>query len=110
MAAWPESEFSYEVLTSGQRAHVVVRGDIDLITADRLAAGIDSELASGREVVLDLGRVAFIDSSGVAALLQTVETARRNGWGFAIDPRLSPAVQKVFTVTAILPMLPLAAV
>ena len=59
--------------------------------------------------MLDLGRVGFIDSSGVAVLLQTVETARRNGWSFAIAPRLSPAVQEVFTITAVLPLLPLAA-
>ncbi|HEY8583535.1 MAG TPA: STAS domain-containing protein [Capillimicrobium sp.] len=103
------SEFTLETLASGSRTHVIVRGQVDLVSADELGASVDAELARGQEVVLDLGRVGFIDSTGVAVLLQTVETAQRNGWKFAIAPGLSPAVRQVFTVTAVLPLLPLAA-
>jgi len=54
---------------------VTVSGEIDLYTAGRLREALDAlDLAQVRRLVVDLGEVAFIDSTGLGVL---VAAARR---------------------------------
>jgi anti-sigma B factor antagonist len=54
----------------GDLAFVRVSGEIDLANADRVSSALASPQALGAVgVVLDLTQVSFIDSSGLAALL-----------------------------------------
>ena len=51
-------------------ARVVISGELDMATSPQLTSAIES-LARGtdaQQVVLDMARVSFMDSSGVAAL------------------------------------------
>jgi len=58
-------------------SRVVVSGDLDLATAPQLMSAVESLAASGaRRVVVDLGAVSFIDSSGISALLRADRTLR----------------------------------
>jgi anti-anti-sigma factor len=59
-------------------AIVRLRGDIDLGIAARLSNYL-GDLARGRSVVIDLRGVRFIDSSGMAVLMQARNTAIANG-------------------------------
>ena len=53
-----------------QDAHVVVRGDIDLGAAPRLASALEAaSSANPARVTVDLGGVTMLDSSGLAALV-----------------------------------------
>lgn len=57
---------------------VVVEGELDMATSERLASVLESVLADSSSPVvrLEFGGVTFMDSSGLAALLQAVEAGR----------------------------------
>ena len=46
-----------------------VEGELDMLTAPELAAALNSCNGSGREVVVDLSDVTFIDSHGLHVLM-----------------------------------------
>lgn len=49
---------------------LVVEGELDMATSDRLRAAGETALREGaRHLVLDLAQVSFIDSTGVGALV-----------------------------------------
>jgi anti-sigma B factor antagonist len=58
---------------------VVVRGDIDAVTADRLCSIVDDVLTCQRpqQVEIDLAGVGFLDSAGIRALLRCRSDADR---------------------------------
>jgi anti-anti-sigma factor len=74
-----------------------VRGELDLGTAGRLAARLEQLQRAGARVRLDLSRLAFIDSSGIAVLVAGVKADR----DLEIDDQLEPSVRRVFQVTGI---------
>jgi anti-sigma B factor antagonist len=88
--------------------HTVLRvaGDLDLETAPQLLAAIEPYLSGGGEpLVLDLRELAFIDSSGLSALIRVNQRMVVAGRALSI---LSPAppVAKVFEITGLDQVLP----
>jgi anti-anti-sigma factor len=59
-------------------------GVIDLARAPALAVDAATEIRAGRHVIVDLSGVSFIDSSGVASLMNALRRATRAGLGFAV--------------------------
>jgi len=65
-------------------AHVlIVSGDVDLETSPELWAQLRQELRRG-PVVVDLSAVSYIDSSGVAVLIQGLKLAQKNKEKFTL--------------------------
>jgi anti-sigma B factor antagonist len=60
---------------------VTVAGELDMLTTPRLRAAVSGALeeAKGAPVVLDLTRVTFLGSPGLAALVEAVRQAERRG-------------------------------
>lgn len=60
---------------------VTVAGELDLETAPRLRALVDSQLArsGARNLLLDLAGVSFLDSSGMGAILGRYRTVAAAG-------------------------------
>jgi anti-sigma B factor antagonist len=58
---------------------VVLRGELDVADAAKVAASLAIVAASGRTVIVDLEGLEFIDSSGLAALVRARQHARRAG-------------------------------
>src|SRR5947207_9660222 len=52
-------------------------GEVDLSTAGLLSRFLEQEASSGESVTLDLSGVAFMDSSGVAALVRGLASTDR---------------------------------
>ena len=76
MTAGGPLEVSVDVRSAAgaDTAVVTPRGEIDLATADELAAALRLPECSGADsVVLDLTQVAFMDSSGLRVLLMLAE-------------------------------------
>jgi len=46
------------------------RGELDLAVADQLATAIDDARTDGYNVVVDLGDLEFIDSTGIAVIVR----------------------------------------
>ena len=76
---------------------VVLRGEIDVADAAKVAASLAVVAASGRIVIVDLEGLEFIDSSGLAALVRARQHARRAGG----DLLLAAPQQQVLRMLAI---------
>lgn len=84
--------------TAADTTRLVLSGDLDYDTAPELLA-FGRESLSGRvgELELDLSGVTFVDSSGLAAL---IDLYRRAGEGVRIVA-LTPYLRHLFRVTAL---------
>jgi len=82
--------------------NVVAAGELDMAAAFDFESTVEALLgAEGvRTVVLDLGRVDFVDSAGLGALLAVRARAHELGIGFKI-PRVSGPVQRILDLTGI---------
>jgi anti-sigma B factor antagonist len=58
-------------------------------------------------VVIDLRQLTFLDSTGIAALVEADSYARRDGWNLAIV-KGPPQVQRVLELCGLTEVLPLA--
>lgn len=77
--------FRVESSYDGMHAFVAPHGELDIATVSQVGAAIDRAVDGGmRCVVLDLGRLTFMDSTGVALLLRCRDHASENGHRFAL--------------------------
>jgi anti-sigma B factor antagonist len=76
---------------------VVLRGELDVAEAAKVAASLALAAASGRNVIVDLEGLEFIDSSGLAALVSARQHARRAG----CDLLLAAPQQQVLRMLAV---------
>ena len=94
---------------SDDTAHVViVEGEIDVYSRDRLEAVLDGLTRPPMIVVLEFSGVTFIDSTGLKTLLNEHRRARAEGYEFAIAGAGGP-VREAFRITALditLPLVP----
>jgi anti-sigma B factor antagonist len=90
---------SVELSTRERDGQVVValRGDLDVADAARVAASLAVIAGSGRNIIVDLEGLEFIDSSGRAALARARQHARRAGF----DLLLAAPQQQVLRMLAI---------
>ncbi len=70
---------------------VATRGEVDLQHAPRLRKALTDSLLGGRGVIVDLSPVTFIDSSGIAALIEAYQMARTGGNAFILAAPSAPA-------------------
>ena len=85
---------------------VTLEGDVDLESSPQAREVLLESVRQGRKVLVDLAGVTYIDSSGVASLVEAFQTARKQGTGFALVCVGSAALRvlqlarldKVFTI------------
>lgn len=79
-------------------ALVTVIGEVDLASADQFRTELDVALRGSRGVVLDVGRMSFIDSSGLNALVKVRRDAQSAGHDLVIrNPR--PMFRELLQIT-----------
>ena len=98
--------FGCEVRSDGDVVRVEAFGALDMATVPRLRERI-AELRDGgcRRFIVDLRRLAFMDSSGLRLMLELSAEARRDGISVGIVPG-GPAIQRVFEITGTMELLP----
>ncbi len=69
----------HSVEEKGGTLVVAFEGDIDLETSPAARKALLECVGRGQPVLVDLTAVAYMDSSGVAALVESLQTARKNG-------------------------------
>ena len=85
------------------------RGELDILTADRVRSRVADLLEAGfSTIVIDLRELAFMDSTGLRLLLVLHQRARRDGWSLSLTPGPEP-VQRVFELTGTSAVLPFTA-
>jgi anti-sigma B factor antagonist len=97
-----------KISTREDTGHVIVslEGEVDLRHSPTLRKTLMDLMLDGRSVVVDLGQVAYMDSSGIAGLVEAYQMTRRNGGRFvlaAVSPSALRVLQlarldKVFTL------------
>lgn len=73
---------------------ITLAGEIDLQTSGQVREVVLGCLRQPGPVVVDMGAIAYIDSSGVASLVEGFQVARRQGSGFVLAA-VSPAALRV---------------
>ena len=82
----------------GNAKVVEVDGDVDLGTSPVFRHALLDALPHAARVVLNLTAIRYIDSSGIATLIEVLKHSQRLKMQFVLFG-LSPAVQEVFRLT-----------
>ena len=83
-------------------ANVVdVDGDVDLGTSPDLRRTLFETLPRAAKLALNLGGIRYIDSSGIATLIEVLRDSQRLNKEFVLFG-LSPAVLEVFRLTHVI--------
>ena len=90
----------------GDRYTLGLTGELDIASAPALEAKARQLFAEGaQQLVLDLSRLEFIDSSGLNAILRVRALCEEHMCEFALTPGQQP-VQHLFEVTRLIDRLP----
>jgi anti-sigma B factor antagonist len=90
------------------RATLTLVGELDMATTPGLKKHLTTLARTHKGlVVIDLRQLTFLDSTGIAALVEADSYARRDGWNLAIV-KGPPQVQRVLELCGLTEVLPLA--
>ena len=88
-----------ESVQDGDRAVLTLIGELDIATVPRLQNAIDAALGvKPRQLVVDLRRLGFLDSSGLRQVIVLADRAAEEGWELILV-RPEKAVLSVFQIT-----------
>ena len=82
------------------RAVIVLDGEVNRTAADPLRAAWAEATSDGQDVVIDFGKMAYLNSSGIAVLVGILADARVNGVTVAARD-LDEHFRHVFEITRI---------
>jgi anti-sigma B factor antagonist len=93
--------------TIGETTIVTLGGDVDLRHSPNLRKALMELMFDRRPVVVDLSGVTYVDSSGIAGLVEAYQMARKNGTRFTLAAISDPVrrvlqlarLDRVFTIT-----------
>ena len=86
-------------LRSENEYHVLeLSGEIDLHFSPELRKQILGSLNEGKPLLIDMSDVSYIDSSGIASLVEGFQTAKSSDLAYGLLSISSPALQ-VLTLT-----------
>ena len=88
---------SIEIRDVNGASVVALTGDVDLQTSPAVRQKLLECLEKSKRVVADLGAVSYIDSSGVASLVEAFQVSRKKGASFALAS-VSPAAMRVLSL------------
>ncbi|MCP5372377.1 MAG: STAS domain-containing protein [Hyphomicrobiales bacterium] len=85
---------NYEVREEHGAVVVALEGDVDLESSPTARKVLLEAVKRKAPVFVDMSRVSYIDSSGVASLVEALQTARKAKTGFALAS-VSDAARRV---------------
>jgi anti-anti-sigma factor len=96
-----ESEFEIRESLESRWLRLTLLGELDMSVGRQLEGRLRELQVEQRSVLIDLSRLDFMDSTGLAIMIRAINASRSNGWAFMIDPNLAPQVRSLFKVTAV---------
>jgi len=96
----------HEVREEAAGVVVAFDGDVDLQTSPEARKVLLDCVGQGKSIVVDLSKVGYIDSSGVASLVESFQSARKGGQNLVLASVSDGALRvlklarldKVFTI------------
>jgi anti-sigma B factor antagonist len=99
-SALPDEVFEVQSVQVGDDLCVLVSGELDLASADKLEEAIRvAEKATDGAIVVDLTNLRFMDSMGLSVLLEAHTRSRQNGNRTRFLPSKYDAVRRVVALT-----------
>jgi anti-sigma B factor antagonist len=93
------SPFEIRSELEGEQARLTLSGELDIATVPRVEEAVASVLARGaRRVLVDLSRLAFVDSSGLRMFITLNERTATEGWTLGLIRPSQPSLS-VFEIT-----------
>ncbi|HET9592411.1 MAG TPA: STAS domain-containing protein [Solirubrobacterales bacterium] len=92
--------------SEGRRTRIALKGEMDLANVESAASTLQEALRSGQDVVVDLAKLEFLDSTGVAML---VAAMRDGGERLSFLPSEYDAVRRLLSLTGLEERMTLAA-
>ncbi len=83
----------YPVTTQGSFSIVSLTGEVDLHTSPKARQQILDQLRAEQNVLVDLSQVEYIDSSGIASLVEGLREAKGGNQQFGLVGVSKPAMQ-----------------
>lgn len=74
----------YDLTEQGGALIVALKGEIDLQTSPQARQVLLEAVGKGQLVLVDLAGVSYIDSSGVASMVEALQAARKVGNNLAL--------------------------
>ena len=100
-SAGSAGQLDVEIAEEEGRTTLRLRGELDIATAQRLEQALaHTSMLRGGTLVIDLGGVAFMDSTGLRVLIRANRAAGEGGYRFAVVTGGSPA-ERVFELTRV---------
>ena len=84
---------------SGGRATVVLAGELDISTTDQALEALAEAKAEASDLVIDLRKLDFVDSSGLSVIAQTAQQVAETGLTLRVIP--SEQVRRLLEITGI---------
>ncbi|HSW11651.1 MAG TPA: STAS domain-containing protein [Solimonas sp.] len=88
---------SFRISQEQGAATVFLTGDIDLENSPRARQTLLAAVEMGLPVVVDMGEVSYMDSSGIASLIEAFQKAKSAGREFSLT-RVGGTVHKVLAL------------
>jgi anti-anti-sigma factor len=99
-----------EVRAEEGQQRLVLSGELDLASADTLVDAVSKLCGEGaKQVVLDIGELAFIDSTGLRAILSSRVLCAERNCTLSVAPeadKINSQVRRLLQVTGLLERLP----
>ena len=80
---------------------VEVEGELDLATVPQLDEVLQQELGAGNDVILDLSKVTFMDSSGLHAIITVLRSSDSNRPRVRVGGTLLPQIRRLVEITGV---------
>jgi anti-sigma B factor antagonist len=80
---------------------VLVRGDIDIVSAPVLSERLAEIFPDTKRLVLDLKDTEFIDSAGLSIFVRALRRMRYGGGGELILRSLRPKAREILNITGL---------
>jgi anti-anti-sigma factor len=87
------------VQTTDTISALAVEGECDLMTAPSLAEIAQRVLAEGKNLIIDLSEVSFLDAATVRALLDADAAAQARGCELVVQLTRATMVERVLSIT-----------
>lgn len=75
---------AYEIRSEGDAIVVALSGEVDLDSSPKVRGVLLDSVREKRSVLVDMAGVSYIDSSGIASLVEAYQSARRDNTPFAL--------------------------
>jgi anti-anti-sigma factor len=99
--AFDPSGFSISTSERDGRAVVLIRGELDLATAPDLECVVAEHLDTGKDVVVDLRELEFMDSTGLRVLVAADARVKDGQRFLVVRPPAGGAIAKILSIAGV---------